>query len=83
MVHNKTISLDERTALIASRMPNFSRWVRRQLLEHARSADNDNSHELIENHVAPKSARVWGPQNNRCNPKHRDGLCETCYGGDE
>ena len=31
---NKTISLCERSSIVASRMPNFSGWVREQLLKY-------------------------------------------------
>ena len=31
---NKTISLCERSSTVASRMPNFSGWVREQLLKY-------------------------------------------------
>lgn len=80
---NKTIHLDERTAMIASRMPNFSAWVRRQLVEFARDAHigvPEWEKDRAKPHIAPESARVWGPNKDQCNPKHRKGLCEICYG---
>ena len=76
MVRQKTISLDEKTAIIAGRMPNFSGWVRHQLLKHAMSATLDHPSQV---HVAPESARMWGEGNNKCNPRHKDGLCPSCY----
>lgn len=80
---NKTISLDEKTAVIASRMPNFSEWVRNQVLEYARSAkysgfDRDME-EIGLSHMAPEAARIWGPYGDACNPRHKDGLCPICY----
>jgi len=73
---NKTISLDAQTALIAERMPNFSGFVRDQLLKYART-----TRKQIEVHhtVAPK-ARVWGPNKDKCNPKHKNGSCVLCWG---
>lgn len=80
---NKTISLDDKTALIAARIPNFSGWVRRQLIEYARSGVNTRFETDMRNdilaHIAPEGARVWGPYKDACNPKHKDGLCPICY----
>lgn len=80
MVRQKTISLDEKTAIIAGRMPNFSAWVRNQLIQHARTAEYPK--EIIDDgyHVAPSSARVWGEHSNKCNPKHKNGMCDECWG---
>jgi len=86
MTRPRTISLDEKTAIIAGRIPNFSAWVRQKLIEHARDAHIGIPEWEIgraKPHVAPESARVWGPNRDRCNPKHRKGLCELCYGEDE
>jgi len=82
MTRPRTISLDEKTAIIAGRMPNFSMWVRQKLLEHAMSGEQQGYIPRVD-HIAPESARVWGPTKDRCNPKHRKGLCQVCYGGDE
>lgn len=82
MVHNKTISLDEKTAIIAGRIPNFSQWVRHKLLEHARESFQEVL-TVKDDHIAPLTARVWGPNKDRCNPKHKRGMCHRCYGGDE
>lgn len=76
MGHNKTISLDERTAIIAGRIPNFSNWVRLKLIEHAREATTPT---VTMQHVAPPTARVWGETKNLCNPRHKKGVCKTCY----
>ncbi len=73
----KTITIDERTALIAGRIPNFSAWVRMKLLEHARSATIERPEVT---HVAPPSARIWGETEDKCNPKHKKGLCGSCWG---
>lgn len=78
MAHNKTISLDETTALLAERMPNFSAWVRFHLREWARNAGHvTQAAEAV--HVAPPEARVWGDKKDKCNPRHLNGLCPTCY----
>lgn len=79
MAKNKTISLDDYTAEIADRLPNFSRFVRQCLIKHARDAESDYGG-AVDNHVAPKSARVWGEDRNKCNPKHRKGVCPSCWG---
>ena len=82
MVRQKTISLDETTAIIAGRMENFSGWVRSQLRAWARSADgglgNNTSGRLIV-HKAPPQARVWGELKDKCNPRHKAGVCKECY----
>lgn len=78
MVRQKTISLDEQTAIIAGRMQNFSGWVRQQLIEHARTAKADDQ-EFFVQHKAPESARVWGVLKSKCNPRHKNGVCLACY----
>jgi hypothetical protein len=80
MAKNKTISLDDRTALIAERMTNFSGWVRFQLIEFARNGHPAEEGDVNTEHYAPQSGRVWGDLNDKCNPKHRKGLCPVCYG---
>ena len=75
MVRQKTISLDEKTAIIAGRMQNFSHWVRQRLIEHARDANRGGE----SYHFAPPSAMVWGPNKDKCNPRHLKGVCSTCY----
>lgn len=39
----KMISLDNETASIAARIPNFSGWVRNQLRSHRNKSENDDS----------------------------------------
>jgi len=39
----KMISLDRETAEIATRIPNFSSWVRNQLRSHRNKSENDDS----------------------------------------
>jgi len=73
MAPNKTISLDEHTAKIADRLPNFSRFVRQCLLQHVREA-------AVDEHVAPSSARIWGETKDKCNPLHKKGPCPVCWG---
>lgn len=77
---NRTISLDEKSAIIASRMPNFSAWVRRELLNYARNADSEHNMSMEGAHVAPPEARIWGPLKDLCNPRHKKGMCKTCWG---
>ena len=76
---NKTISLDEQTAIIADRMDNFSGWVRLQLRNHARNAVSKEANHML-THRAPESERIWGASGDKCNPKHKKGLCMACWG---
>jgi len=77
MAYTKTITIDEKTALIASRIPNFSAWVRMKLYEHARSASLEHPSQV---HIAPESGRIWGENEDKCNPKHKKGVCKACWG---
>ncbi len=79
MARTKTITLDEKTEMIAKRIPNFSGWVRMQLYRYVREADSDA---LGSPHIAPAPARIWGEQNNKCNPKHAKGICKQCWGNE-
>lgn len=81
MGHNKTISLDEDTAKIADRLPNFSRFVRQALLKHAAHATEGLPIVTKDDHIAPESARIWGETKDKCNPQHRRGRCPACWGG--
>tara|TARA_Y100001937_G_scaffold35018_1_gene50254 strand:+ start:328 stop:573 length:246 start_codon:yes stop_codon:yes gene_type:complete len=81
MGHNKTISLDEDTAKIADRLPNFSRFVRQCLLKHAAAASTSGKRGQ-QIHVAPESARIWGETKDKCNPRHKKGRCPICWGGE-
>lgn len=81
MGHNKTISLDEDTAKIADRLPNFSRWVRQQLLKHAAHASIYEKGTSTP-HKAPESARIWGETKDKCNPRHKNGRCVACWGSE-
>lgn len=76
----KMVSLDEKSMILASRMTNFSEWVRMALLEYARSEDDVDDQPASGPHVAPERARVWGENKNKCNPKHIRGMCPTCWG---
>jgi hypothetical protein len=76
MAYTKTITIDETTAIIASRIPNFSQWVRMKLYEHARTA----SVSVGTSHIAPEEARIWGENQNKCNPRHKKGVCKDCWG---
>jgi len=73
---NKTISLDAQTALIAERLPNFSQFVRQSLIKHARMEKKKQG--LV--HYAQPQARVWGPNNDKCNPNIVKGRCLICWG---
>jgi len=82
MAKNKTISLDEDTARIADRLPNFSRFVRQCLLKHASSAYVKPDAWSDLQHIAPESARIWGETKDKCNPQHKKGRCPICWGFD-
>lgn len=79
MAKNKTISLDEDTARIADRMPNFSRFVRQCLLKHAAQASLSVAL-AHKDHIAPSEARIWGESKDKCNPMHKKGRCPICWG---
>jgi len=79
---HKTISLDDHTAQIADRLPNFSRFVRQCLLKHARSATEGLPITDKTDHVAPESARIWGETKDKCNPLHKKGVCPVCWGSE-
>ena len=80
MAPNKTISLDEDTARIADRLPNFSRFVRQCLLKHASTATHGLPMVTGDDHIAPESARIWGETKDKCNPLHKKGRCPACWG---
>lgn len=80
---HKTISLDDDTAKIADRLPNFSRFVRQCLLKYAAEATTAGIHGGKWTHVAPPEARIWGETKDKCNPAHRSGRCVACWGVDE
>lgn len=81
MAKNKTISLDDDTAQIADRLPNFSRFVRQCLLKHASEASIEVGRYEELQHIAPESARIWGETKDKCNPGHKKGRCPICWGG--
>jgi len=76
MAITKTITIDEKTALIASKIPNFSRWVRQQLLKHGR-AEKDVKH-TVPAHM--RHTKTLEDNILRCNPKHKNGMCQICWG---
>lgn len=80
MSRNRTISLDDDTAKIADRLPNFSRFVRQCLLQHAAHAENSPRDRHIQKHIAPLEARIWGETKDKCNPLHKNGRCPQCWG---
>ena len=79
MSRNRTISLDDDTAQIADKLPNFSRFVRQCLIKHAAHAEIFEKGTDIP-HKAPASARVWGETKDKCNPRHKNGRCVACWG---
>jgi len=85
MAHHKTISLDEDTAKIADRLPNFSRFVRQCLIKHAATAELAPEETLPKGftfHIAPPEARFWGESKDKCNPLHVKGRCPLCWGSE-
>jgi len=78
MAHHKTISLDEDTAKIAERLPNFSRFVRQCLVRYASDATSPAGSP----HIAPVGARIWGETKDKCNPLHKNGRCPHCWGSE-
>ena len=73
MAVTKTITLDERTARIAAKIPNFSKWVRLNLLD----LEHKQTGQIEEFHLAEPQARKWGPDKDKCNPHLTTGLCIT------
>tara|TARA_R100001163_G_C5066426_1_gene204840 strand:+ start:3188 stop:3652 length:465 start_codon:yes stop_codon:yes gene_type:complete len=87
----KTISLDKMTADLAAKIPNFSSWVRQQLLiEHLAQGGQAM-------HILPEGKRgfmlkmptaeidAYGRRRielvrlDKCNPHHKEGVCPTCW----
>jgi len=54
---------------------NRSRWVQNAVLK---AMQRNIGKEAA--HVAPESARVWGENKDKCNPKHKSGSCPICWG---
>jgi hypothetical protein len=89
----KTISLDKTTAEIAANIPNFSGWVRNQLLIEWLAQGNEPIHTLpkgqqhykltLPRHDKPRDdfGRIQMETYNtgRCNPHHRKGRCPICW----
>ena len=87
----KTISLDATTAEIAENIPNFSQWVRMQLLMHhileggepihVVPAKKNRNYKL----QIPVSRDGFGRpvmetyDTKRCNPHHKKGTCSACW----
>jgi len=71
----KTISLDETTAAIAERIPNFSEWVRASLLAHDEEDQNKpvlkhwlvcNLHPEAHTHMSFNYRRIWDYDGHVC-----------------
>ena len=87
----KTISLDSTTAKIAENIPNFSEWVRTQLLMmhvldggepiHIQTVKSMRSYMVdIPTHRDHFGRPVLERYNTkRCNPKHVKGKCVVCW----
>jgi len=54
---------------------NRSRWVQKAILK---AMQRNIGREAA--HVAPESGRVNGEQGDKCNPKHKGGRCQICWG---
>jgi len=54
---------------------NRSRWVQTAILK---AMQRNIGREAA--HVAPESGRVHGDQGDKCNPNHKAGRCEICWG---
>ena len=87
----KTISLDQMTAAMADNIPNFSSWVRTQLLIEHIAQGGQTLHVVEQNlrgfmiKVPTKELDGFGRRImeniklDKCNPYHKDGLCLTCW----
>lgn len=86
----KTISLDKITAELAENIPNFSAWVREQIMIEHVLQGGDKIHtrppELrgyslkVPNPHIPGQARSYRyVKLDLCNPHHKDGICSTCW----
>lgn len=87
----KTISLDSTSARIAENIPNFSQWVRQQLLLEWQLMGGEAIH-LVEE--KDRGYEIWIASNekdsfgrrirqrfktDRCNPYHVKGRCNVCW----
>jgi len=54
---------------------NRSRWVQTAILK---AMQRNIGREAA--HIAPESGRVHGEDGDKCNPLHRGGRCEICWG---
>lgn len=87
----KTISLDEMTAKLAANIPNFSAWIRQQLLIEHIAQGGETLHVVeeslrgfgmmmptgdIDGFGRRKMERIMIP---KCNPYHKNGTCLTCW----
>lgn len=87
----KTISLDSMTASMADNIPNFSAWVRQQLIiEHI--AQGGQQLHIVEKELRTFKIKMptqeidsYGRRKsiyvevNKCNPYHSKGVCSTCW----
>jgi len=87
----KTISLDSMTAKLAEDIPNFSQWVRQQLIMEHIAQGGESLHTVREEdrkfslRVPTNEKDSFGRRKvefielNMCNPYHKKGTCQTCW----
>jgi len=91
----KTISLDKTSAKICENIPNFSQWIRMQLLVWWQLEGNEPIH-VLPRSVRNYSIQVWRGQRDqdgrrviephnteKCNPYHVKGKCPICWPEDK
>ena len=87
----KTISLDEMTAKMAENIPNFSAWIRQQLIIESIAQGGETLH-IVEKEKRKFSMKLptgkidsFGRRGmkheilDKCNPYHTNGVCHTCW----
>lgn len=87
----KTISLDEMTAKLAENIPNFSAWIRQQLIIESIAQGGQTLH-MVEKEQRQFSMKLptdsfdgFGRRRmevvklHKCNPYHKSGVCHSCW----
>jgi hypothetical protein len=54
---------------------NRSRWVQTAILRAMSTSLGAEA-----KHTSPESGRIHGNMGDKCNPKHRNGKCQVCWG---
>ena len=87
----KTISLDTMTAELAAKIPNFSSWVRMQLLREHIAQGGQQLHTVPDGQrgfvlfMPTEEIDSYGRRGeeqvklDKCNPHHVNGVCPTCW----